>query len=149
MLQVMEIISPMHKEVNGGVNLIKNLSKMCKIVKKLYFTDKNLHFILPIACEFQMEGLLARCETFLIDNLTFPILEKLWLGDRYGMKRLVQQCLVEIRPQSKIDISGPKYYTLSDRIKVQVLERIHGAKAPDVCFAIQTFLKFVDFNKFF
>ena len=39
---------------------------------------------------------------------------------------------MEIRAQSKIDISGPKYYTLSDRVKVQVLERIHGAKAPDV-----------------
>lgn len=35
-------------------------------------------------------------------------------------------------PNSKIDLSGNRYNGLSDRVKVLLLERLHGSAAPEV-----------------
>lgn len=78
-----------------------------------------------------MEGLLHRCECYLMET-RLSLLERLWLADRYRLQRLLIQCLRELRPHSKLDLSGPKYYSLSDRVKVQLLERLQGAQAPEV-----------------
>ena len=65
-------------------------------MEKIYrlFADQNLHVLLPIASELQMDGLLHRCEIFLIDNLTYPILEKLWLGDRWALLRRISTAIL-------------------------------------------------------
>uniref|UniRef100_A0A1I7XD04 BTB domain-containing protein n=1 Tax=Heterorhabditis bacteriophora TaxID=37862 RepID=A0A1I7XD04_HETBA len=36
-----------------------------------------------------------------------------------------------MRPNSKVDLTGSRYYALSDRVKVLLLERLHGAPAPE------------------
>lgn len=78
-----------------------------------------------------MDGLLHRCECYLITT-KLPFLEKLWLADRYSLHRLLVLCLREVRANSKVDITGPRYYGLSDRVKVLLLERLHGSLAPEV-----------------
>lgn len=77
-----------------------------------------------------MEGLLHRCECFLISH-NLPFLEKVWIADRYKLNRLLVLCLREMRPNSKVDLNGSRYYALSDRVKVLLLERLHGAAAPE------------------
>lgn len=48
-----------------------------------------------------------------------------------------------MRPNSKVDLTGSRYYALSDRVKVLLLERLHGAPAPEVlCEAIIAPLNF-------
>ncbi len=37
-----------------------------------------------------------------------------------------------MKPNSKLDLTGARYYALSDRVKVLLLERLHGAAAPEV-----------------
>ncbi|VDO84604.1 unnamed protein product [Haemonchus placei] len=63
-----------------------------------------------------MDGLLHRCECFLV-NHNLPFLEKVWIADRYKLNRLLILCLREMRPNSKIDLTGSRYYALSDRVK--------------------------------
>ncbi|PAV56768.1 hypothetical protein WR25_05026 isoform C [Diploscapter pachys] len=92
--------------------------------------DQSVHVLLPLAFDYQMEGLLHRCEAFLV-NHNLPFLEKVWLADRYKLNRLLILCLREMRPHSKIDLNGSRYYALSDRVKVLLLERLHGAAAPE------------------
>lgn len=82
-----------------------------------------------------MEGLLHRCECFLI-NHKMPFLEKVWLADRYKLNRLLALLLRELRPNHKLDLSGARYHGLSDRVKVLLLERMHGSPPPEVGFAI-------------
>uniref|UniRef100_A0A914ZVG7 BTB domain-containing protein n=1 Tax=Parascaris univalens TaxID=6257 RepID=A0A914ZVG7_PARUN len=43
--------------------------------------DQSVHILLPLAFDYQMEGLLHRCECFLV-NHRLPFLEKVWLADR-------------------------------------------------------------------
>ncbi|KIH67566.1 hypothetical protein ANCDUO_02101 [Ancylostoma duodenale] len=50
----------------------------------------------------------------------------------YKLNRLLILCLREMRPNSKVDLTGSRYYALSDRVKVLLLERLHGAPAPEV-----------------
>ncbi|MFH4983940.1 hypothetical protein AB6A40_010649 [Gnathostoma spinigerum] len=78
-----------------------------------------------------MDGLLHRCECFLIGH-RLPLLEKVWLADRYKLNRLLVLCLRELKPNAKIDLTGTRYYGLSDRVKVLILERLHGSPAPEV-----------------
>ena len=79
-----------------------------------------------------MDGLLHRCECFLITN-KMPFLEKLWLADRFQLNRLLSLLLKELRPNThKLDLSGPRYSSLSDRVKVFLLERMHGSPPPEV-----------------
>ncbi|KAK6055040.1 BTB/POZ domain protein [Cooperia oncophora] len=77
-----------------------------------------------------MDGLLHRCECFLVTH-NLPFLEKVWIADRYKLNRLLILCLREMRPNSKVDLTGSRYYALSDRVKVLLLERLHGAPAPE------------------
>uniref|UniRef100_A0A914ZXR2 BTB domain-containing protein n=1 Tax=Parascaris univalens TaxID=6257 RepID=A0A914ZXR2_PARUN len=49
----------------------------------------------------------------------------------YKLNRLLVLCLREMRPNSKIDLTGTRYYGLSDRVKVLILERLHGSVAPE------------------
>uniref|UniRef100_A0A914ZW54 BTB domain-containing protein n=1 Tax=Parascaris univalens TaxID=6257 RepID=A0A914ZW54_PARUN len=44
--------------------------------------DQSVHILLPLAFDYQMEGLLHRCECFLV-NHRLPFLEKVWLADRF------------------------------------------------------------------
>ena len=81
----------------------------------------------------QMDGLLHRCECFLIAN-KMPFLEKVWLADRFQLNRLLALLLRELRPSHKLDLSGPRYAGLSDRVKVLLLERMHGSPAPEATF---------------
>ncbi|VDO74976.1 unnamed protein product, partial [Haemonchus placei] len=92
--------------------------------------DQSVHILLPLAYDYQMDGLLHRCECFLV-NHNLPFLEKVWIADRYKLNRLLILCLREMRPNSKIDLTGSRYYALSDRVKVLLLERLHGAPAPE------------------
>ncbi|CAI4227466.1 unnamed protein product [Auanema sp. JU1783] len=92
--------------------------------------DQSVHVLLPLAYDYQMEGLLHRCECFLITH-NLPFLEKVWIADRYKLNRLLVLCLREMRPHSKVDLTGSRYYALSDRVKVLLLERLHGAPAPE------------------
>uniref|UniRef100_A0A0K0EWS8 BTB domain-containing protein n=1 Tax=Strongyloides venezuelensis TaxID=75913 RepID=A0A0K0EWS8_STRVS len=92
--------------------------------------DQTVHILLPLAFDYQMEGLLHRCECFLV-NHRLPFLEKIWLADRYKLNRLLGLLIKEMRPNSKVDLSGSRYYGLSDRVKVLLLERLHGAAAPE------------------
>ncbi|CCD62822.2 BTB domain-containing protein [Caenorhabditis elegans] len=92
--------------------------------------DQSVHILLPLAYDYQMEGLLHRCECFLISH-NLPFLEKVWIADRYKLNRLLVLCLREMRPNSKVDLNGSRYYALSDRVKVLLLERLHGAAAPE------------------
>ncbi|KHN71419.1 hypothetical protein Tcan_02284, partial [Toxocara canis] len=96
--------------------------------------DQSVHILLPLAFDYQMEGLLHRCECFLV-NHRLPFLEKVWLADRYKLNRLLVLCLREMKPNSKIDLTGTRYYGLSDRVKVLILERLHGSMAPEVSFS--------------
>nr|CAD2172343.1 unnamed protein product [Meloidogyne enterolobii] len=108
-LEVLSAIHPTYKEVD----------------------DQTVHLLLPIAFDYQMDGLLHRCECFLIAN-KMPFLEKLWLADRYQLSRLLALLLKELRPNThKLDLSGPRYSSLSDRVKVLLLERMHGSPAPE------------------
>ncbi|TMS35731.1 hypothetical protein L596_003065 [Steinernema carpocapsae] len=93
--------------------------------------DQTVHILLPIAFDYQMEGLLHRCECFLV-NHRMPLLEKIWLADRYKLDRLLVLCLREIRPNHRFDLTGSRYHALSDRVKVFLLERLHGNTAPEV-----------------
>lgn len=93
--------------------------------------DQTVHILLPLAFDYQMHGLLHRCECFLI-NHKLPFLEKVWLADRYQLDRLLALLLRELRPNHKLDLTGTRYYGLSDRVKVLLLERMHGSPAPDV-----------------
>ncbi|KAI6221428.1 BTB/POZ-like domain and BTB/POZ fold domain and BTB/POZ domain-containing protein [Aphelenchoides fujianensis] len=77
--------------------------------------EQTVHVLLPLAFDYQMEGLLHRCECFLIGH-KLPFLEKVWLADR---------------PSHRLDLSGTRYYGLSDRVKVLLLERMHGSPPPD------------------
>jgi hypothetical protein len=77
-----------------------------------------------------MEGLLHRAECFLIGH-KLPFLEKVWLADRYKLNRLLALMLRELRPNHRLDLSGTRYYGLSDRVKVLLLERMHGSPPPD------------------
>ncbi|KHJ99679.1 BTB/POZ domain protein [Oesophagostomum dentatum] len=43
--------------------------------------DQSVHILLPLAYDYQMDGLLHRCECFLI-NHNLPFLEKVWIADR-------------------------------------------------------------------
>ncbi|KAF8363995.1 hypothetical protein PRIPAC_90918, partial [Pristionchus pacificus] len=92
--------------------------------------DQSVHILLPLAFDYQMEGLLHRCECFLITH-NLPFLEKVWIADRYKLNRLLALCLREMRPNAKIDMNGAKYYALSDRVKVLLLERLHGSPPPE------------------
>uniref|UniRef100_A0AC35U5S0 BTB/POZ domain-containing protein n=1 Tax=Rhabditophanes sp. KR3021 TaxID=114890 RepID=A0AC35U5S0_9BILA len=92
--------------------------------------DQTVHTLLPIAFDYQMEGLLHRCECFLV-NHRLPFLEKVWLADRYKLNRLLGLLIKEMKPNNKVDLSGTRYYGLSDRVKVLLLERLHGASPPD------------------
>ncbi|TMS35732.1 hypothetical protein L596_003065 [Steinernema carpocapsae] len=92
--------------------------------------DQTVHILLPIAFDYQMEGLLHRCECFLV-NHRMPLLEKIWLADRYKLDRLLVLCLREIRPNHRFDLTGSRYHALSDRVKVFLLERLHGNTAPE------------------
>ncbi|CAI2347296.1 unnamed protein product [Caenorhabditis sp. 36 PRJEB53466] len=92
--------------------------------------DQSVHILLPLAYDYQMEGLLHRCECFLISH-NLPFLEKVWIADRYKLNRLLVLCLRDMRPNSKVDLNGTRYYALSDRVKVLLLERLHGAAAPE------------------
>ncbi|KAK6104560.1 BTB/POZ domain family protein [Brugia pahangi] len=92
--------------------------------------DQSVHILLPLAFDYQMDGLLHRCECFLVQH-KLPFLEKVWLADRYKLNRLLVLCLREMRPNSKIDLTGSRYYGLSDRVKVLLLERLHGSSAPE------------------
>lgn len=93
--------------------------------------EQTVHILLPLAFDYQMDGLLHRCECFLIAN-KLPFLEKVWLADRYQLNRLLALLLRELRPNShKLDLSGPRYAGLSDRVKVLLLERMHGSPAPE------------------
>uniref|UniRef100_A0A1I8BIN8 BTB domain-containing protein n=1 Tax=Meloidogyne hapla TaxID=6305 RepID=A0A1I8BIN8_MELHA len=108
-LEVLSAIHPTYKEVD----------------------DQTVHSLLPIAFDYQMEGLLHRCECFLIAN-KMPFLEKLWLADRFQLNRLLALLLKELRPNThKLDLSGPRYSSLSDRVKVFLLERMHGSPPPE------------------
>ncbi|CAJ0564193.1 unnamed protein product, partial [Mesorhabditis spiculigera] len=53
--------------------------------------DQSVHILLPLAYDYQMEGLLHRCECFLI-NHNLPFLEKVWIADRYKLNRLLVLC---------------------------------------------------------
>lgn len=56
-----------------------------------------------------------------------------------------------MRPNSKIDLTGTRYYGLSDRVKVLLLERLHGSSAPEVRlfhFLPNLSLNIVVFEKF-
>ncbi|KAK5968826.1 BTB/POZ domain and BTB/POZ fold domain and BTB/POZ domain-containing protein, partial [Trichostrongylus colubriformis] len=92
--------------------------------------DQSVHILLPLAYDYQMDGLLHRCECFLVTH-NLPFLEKVWIADRYKLNRLLILCLREMRPNSKVDLTGSRYYALSDRVKVLLLERLHGAPAPE------------------
>ncbi|KAK0396036.1 hypothetical protein QR680_001538 [Steinernema hermaphroditum] len=92
--------------------------------------EQTVHILLPIAFDYQMEGLLHRCECFLV-NHRIQLLEKIWLADRYKLDRLLVLCLREIRPNHRFDLSGSRYHALSDRVKVFLLERLHGNNAPE------------------
>ena len=99
-------------------------------------------------CVVQMDGLLHRCECFLLTT-RLPFLEKVWLADRYQLNRLLSLLLRELRPPGhKIDLSGSRYHGLSDRVKVMLLERIQGSQPPEVrssiclfCIDLQTQLE--------
>lgn len=91
--------------------------------------DQTVHILLPLAFDYQMDGVLHRCECFLI-NHKLPFLEKVWLADRYQLNRLLALLLRELRPNHKLDLTGTRYYGLSDRVKVLLLERMHGSPAP-------------------
>lgn len=93
--------------------------------------DVTVHILLPLAFDYQMEGLLHRCECFLIKH-KLPFLEKVWLADRYKLNRLLVLMLRELKPNHRLDLSGTRYYGLSDRVKVLLLERMHGSPHPDV-----------------
>lgn len=82
-----------------------------------------------------MEGLLHRCECFLITN-KLAFLEKVWLADRYKLNRLLSLLLRELKANHKLDLSGARYHGLSDRVKVLLLERMHGSSAPEVILKI-------------
>lgn len=96
-----------------------------------------------------MEGLLHRCECFLITN-KLPFLEKVWLADRYKLNRLLSLLLRELKPNNKLDLSGARYNGLSDRVKVLLLERMHGSGAPEALIELpidmENFLNANDMN---
>uniref|UniRef100_A0A183CDJ3 BTB domain-containing protein n=1 Tax=Globodera pallida TaxID=36090 RepID=A0A183CDJ3_GLOPA len=93
--------------------------------------EQTVHILLPLAFDYQMDGLLHRCECFLVAN-KLPFLEKVWLADRFQLNRLLSLLLRELRPSvHKLDLSGPRYAGLSDRVKVLLLERMHGSPAPE------------------
>uniref|UniRef100_A0A7E4ZY96 BTB domain-containing protein n=1 Tax=Panagrellus redivivus TaxID=6233 RepID=A0A7E4ZY96_PANRE len=92
--------------------------------------EQTVHILLPLAFDYQMDGMLHRCECFLI-NHKLPFLEKVWLADRYQLNRLLALLLRELKPNHKLDLTGTRYYGLSDRVKVLLLERMHGSPAPD------------------
>ncbi|CAD5227706.1 unnamed protein product [Bursaphelenchus okinawaensis] len=92
--------------------------------------EQVVHILLPLAYDYQMEGLLHRCECFLIVH-KLPFLEKVWLADRYKLNRLLALLLRELKPSHRLDLSGTRYYGLSDRVKVLLLERMHGSPPPD------------------
>ncbi|KAI1730303.1 BTB/POZ domain-containing protein [Ditylenchus destructor] len=92
--------------------------------------DQTVHVLLPLAFDYQMDGLLHRSECFLISN-KLPFLEKVWLADRYQLNRLLSLLLRELKPNHKLDLSGSRYYGLSDRVKVLLLERMHGSQPPE------------------
>lgn len=96
-----------------------------------------------------MEGLLHRCECFLIPN-KLPFLEKVWLADRYKLNRLLSLLLRELKPNHKLDLSGALYNGLSDRVKVLLLERMHGSGAPEALIEppidMENFLNANDMN---
>ncbi|KAL3072625.1 hypothetical protein niasHS_017599 [Heterodera schachtii] len=93
--------------------------------------EQTVHILLPLAFDYQMDGLLHRCECFLVSN-KLPFLEKIWLADRFQLNRLLALLLRELRPSvHKLDLCGPRYTGLSDRVKVLLLERMHGSPAPE------------------
>lgn len=87
-----------------------------------------------------MDGLLHRCECFLITT-KLPFLEKVWLADRYQLNRLLALLLRELRPTHKLDLTGSRYYGLSDRVKVLLLERMHGSPPPEVVLILALYIK--------
>uniref|UniRef100_A0AC35F991 BTB domain-containing protein n=1 Tax=Panagrolaimus sp. PS1159 TaxID=55785 RepID=A0AC35F991_9BILA len=51
----------------------------------------------------------------------------------YQMEGILHRSLLlrELRPNHKLDLTGTRYYGLSDRVKVLLLERMHGSPPPD------------------
>uniref|UniRef100_A0A915MP25 BTB domain-containing protein n=1 Tax=Meloidogyne javanica TaxID=6303 RepID=A0A915MP25_MELJA len=113
-LEVLSAIHPTYKEVD----------------------DQTVHLLLPIAFDYQMDGLLHRCECFLIAN-KMPFLEKLWLADRFQLSRLLALLLKELRPNThKLDLSGPRYSSLSDReLPEPPIDMEHMLSPSDLNFA--------------
>jgi hypothetical protein len=72
--------------------------------------------------------------------------EKVWLADRFQLNRLLTLLLHELAPTAAksrhLDLSpgNARYQGLSDRVKVLLLERIHGAAAPEAIFFENYFL---------
>lgn len=68
---------------------------------------------------------------------------KVIINFRYKLNRLLVLCLREMKPNSKIDLSGSRYYGLSDRVKVLLLERLHGSSAPEVSEIFSQFFSYI------
>lgn len=56
-------------------------------------------------------------------------MDKIVLADRFHLDNLLAYCLQQIRVSGQLDFYSTQYDRLSDRTKVQLLEKLHQIKA--------------------
>lgn len=90
--------------------------------------ETNIEVILPLAYEYQVDGLLKRCNEYLM-QAKLPFMDKILIADRFGLEDLVTWCLAGSQGVTHVNIATPQYSLLSDRTKVRLLESMQGASA--------------------
>jgi hypothetical protein len=87
---------------------------------------------LPLAYEYQCEEILRRCVDFL-KQAPLRHMDKIVLADQFQLDTLLAFCLKQIRTGGgQVDFYSSQYERLSDRTKVQILEKCHHIKASNV-----------------
>lgn len=96
--------------------------------------EQNLNVVLPLAYEYQVDGLLRRCMEY-IRGASMKLMDKLLLSDNYNLMPLLNYCLKQLRLTAQVDFHSKHYEALSDRTKVRLLEKLQNCRsdyAPDV-----------------
>ena len=112
--------------------------RFCKPVN-----DTNLHFLLPLAREYQMTLLTQRCEDHLLrladkEHEIGPLLETLMVAQNYSLKRVVAECVNKTQKFNIEEVQGHELYKqvepLSQRKMIElqmynIEKKLNDAKA--------------------
>ena len=105
-----EILLPEKKAAEIREMLMVIYPRFCKPVN-----DINLHFLLPLAREYQMTVLTQRCEDHLLrladkEHEIGPILETLIVAQNYTLERVIAECVNKTQKLAIEEVQGHELY---------------------------------------